>query len=54
MIIIIGTFGQALSGEAHAVNIVGVLIVWRVLVSVNLEFHLPAADSHLDGRWNRR
>ena len=38
MIIIIGTFGQALSGEAHAVNIVGVIIVWRVLVSSEQSF----------------
>lgn len=34
MIIIVGTFGQALSGQAHAVNIIAVLIVWRVIVSI--------------------
>ena len=33
MIIIIATFGQSVSGEAHAVNVLGVLIVWRGLVS---------------------
>jgi hypothetical protein len=33
MIIIIATFGQALSGSGAAINIFGVLIVWRFLVS---------------------
>lgn len=33
MIIIIATFGQAMSGGAHAVGIIGVLIVWRFIVS---------------------
>lgn len=33
MIIIVATFGQAVSGHAHAVNIIGVLIVWRGIVS---------------------
>lgn len=33
MIIIVATFGQALSGSAFAVNIVGALVVWRVIVS---------------------
>lgn len=30
---IIATFAQAVSGEAPAISIVGVLIVWRFLVS---------------------
>ena len=34
MIIIIATFGQALSGQAAAVKIIGVLVVWRFLVSL--------------------
>ena len=33
MIIIIATFGQALSGQAPAIHIIGVLVVWRFLVS---------------------
>ena len=33
IIIIIGTFGQALAGEAHAVNIFAVIILWRFVVS---------------------
>jgi MFS transporter, PHS family, inorganic phosphate transporter len=32
MIIIVATFGQAISGSGAAVNIFGVLIVWRFLV----------------------
>jgi len=34
MIIIVATFAQALSGNAPAVHIVGVLIVWRFIVSI--------------------
>ena len=33
MIIIIATFGQAVSGNGDAVSIIGVLVVWRFLVS---------------------
>ncbi|KAF7330440.1 putative inorganic phosphate transporter [Mycena venus] len=33
MIIIVGTFAQALSAGNHAVSIVGVLVVWRFLAS---------------------
>jgi len=33
MIIIIATFAQALSGHAPAIHIIGVLVVWRFLVS---------------------
>ena len=36
MIIIIATFGQALSGQAPAIHIIGVLVVWRFLVSLDL------------------
>jgi hypothetical protein len=38
MIIIVATFGQALSGSGHAVNIIGVIIVWRFLVSLFFYF----------------
>lgn len=40
MIMIIATFGQALSGQAPAVSIIGVLIVWRFIVRSRL-FSLP-------------
>ena len=33
IIIIIGTFGQAVAGEAHAVNIFAVIILWSFIVS---------------------
>ena len=33
MIMIIATFGQALSGTGHAVTIIGVLVTWRFIVS---------------------
>jgi len=32
MIIIIATFGQAVAGSGHAVNFLGVMIVWRFIV----------------------
>ena len=35
MIIIIGTFAQALSGDGKVVHIIGVLVVWRFLVSLH-------------------
>lgn len=38
MIIIIATFGQALSGQAPAIHIIGVLVVWRFIVSPNRGF----------------
>ena len=40
MIIIIGTFGQALAGQAHAVNIIAVIIVWRFIVRTILVMRL--------------
>ena len=39
MIMIIATFGQALSGQAPAVGIVGVIIVWRFIVSSSTTFN---------------
>jgi len=32
MIIIVATFGQAVAGSGHAVNFLGVMIVWRFIV----------------------
>lgn len=40
VIIIIATFAQAVSGTADAVKIIGVLVVWRFLVSLCLFFFL--------------
>ncbi|KAH9481562.1 Repressible high-affinity phosphate permease [Psilocybe cubensis] len=41
MIIIVSTFAQALSGEAHAVKIIGVLIVWRFIMGVGIGGDYP-------------
>ncbi|KAG6374311.1 major facilitator superfamily domain-containing protein [Boletus reticuloceps] len=41
MIMIIATFGQALSGQAPAVGIVGVLIVWRFIMGVGIGGDYP-------------
>ncbi|GJE99793.1 phosphate permease [Phanerochaete sordida] len=41
MIIIIGTFGQALAGEAHAVNIIAVIILWRGVMGVGIGGDYP-------------
>jgi PHS family inorganic phosphate transporter-like MFS transporter len=41
IIIIIGTFGQAVAGGGHAVNIIGVIIVWRFLMGVGIGGDYP-------------
>ncbi|KAJ7650411.1 phosphate permease [Roridomyces roridus] len=41
MIIIVGTFAQALAGSGHAVSIVGVLIVWRFLTGIGIGGDYP-------------
>ncbi|KAH7884621.1 major facilitator superfamily domain-containing protein [Phlebopus sp. FC_14] len=41
MIMIIATFGQALSGSAPAVSIIGVLIVWRFIMGVGIGGDYP-------------
>jgi PHS family inorganic phosphate transporter-like MFS transporter len=41
MIIIIATFGQALSGNANAVKIIGVLVVWRFIMGVGIGGDYP-------------
>ena len=58
MLIIVATFGQAVSGQAHAVNIIGVLIVWRFIMGVGIggDYPLSAvissefASKHIRGR----
>ncbi|KAJ7610612.1 phosphate transporter [Mycena polygramma] len=41
IIIIIGTFAQALSGGAHAVSIIGVLVVWRFFTGIGIGGDYP-------------
>ncbi|KAJ7052591.1 major facilitator superfamily domain-containing protein [Mycena amicta] len=41
MIIIVGTFAQALSGGNHAVSIIGVLVVWRFLMGIGIGGDYP-------------
>ncbi|GJF00063.1 Inorganic phosphate transporter [Phanerochaete sordida] len=58
MIIIVATFGQAVAGEAHAVNIIGVIIVWRGLMGIGIGGDYPLssvissefASTHIRGR----
>ena len=41
MIIIIATFGQAISGRGPAVGIIGALIVWRFIMGVGIGGDYP-------------
>lgn len=41
MIIIIGTFAQALSGSGPTVSIIGVLIVWRFFMGIGIGGDYP-------------
>lgn len=58
MLIIIATFGQALSGQGHAVGIIGVLVVWRFIMGIGIggDYPLSAvissefASTHIRGR----
>lgn len=52
LIIIIATFGQAIAGYALAVNIFGVLIAWRFVVSLSFfPFNYRATHRCLHPRW---
>jgi hypothetical protein len=56
MIIIVATFGQAVSGNGFAVGIIGVLVVWRFLVRLHgMSFEIDPYRLHSDGgrRWRR-
>ena len=48
MIIIVATFGQAVSGNGDAVSIIGVLVVWRFLVC---RYHFLPHSTHSIPRW---
>lgn len=58
MIIIVATFAQALSGGAHAVSIIGVLVVWRFIMGVGIGGDYPLSavissefsSAHIRGR----
>ncbi|KAG2071755.1 phosphate transporter [Suillus decipiens] len=41
MIMIIATFGQALAGQAPAVNVLGVIIVWRFIMGIGIGGDYP-------------
>lgn len=44
MLMIVASFGQALSGEAHAANIIGVLVVWRFVMGVGIGGDYPLSS----------
>ena len=44
MLIIVASFGQALSGQAHAANIIGVLVVWRFVLGVGIGGDYPLSS----------
>ena len=58
MIIIIGTFAQAMAGHAYAISIIGALVVWRGLMGIGIggDYPLSAvitsefASTHIRGR----
>jgi PHS family inorganic phosphate transporter-like MFS transporter len=41
MIIITGTFAQALAGNGHAVGIIGVLVTWRFITGIGIGGDYP-------------
>jgi hypothetical protein len=51
MIIIVATFGQAISGQAPAIHIIGALCVWRFLVSRNPHSAPSGIFSEPQFRW---
>ncbi|KAI0783636.1 phosphate transporter [Abortiporus biennis] len=58
MIIIVATFGQAVSGNGNAVNIIAVLVVWRFLMGIGIGGDYPLSavitsefsSTHIRGR----
>ncbi|KAH9856325.1 hypothetical protein C2E23DRAFT_811047 [Lenzites betulinus] len=36
ILMVVASFGQALAGKAHRVNIIGVLIVWRLVMGLGV------------------
>ncbi|KAI0648947.1 phosphate transporter [Trametes meyenii] len=58
MLIIVATFGQAVTGHGHAVSIISVLVVWRFIMGVGIGGDYPLSavissefsSTHLRGR----
>ena len=44
MLVIVASFGQALAGQAHAANIIGVLVVWRFIMGVGIGGDYPLSS----------
>ncbi|KAI0671888.1 phosphate transporter [Trametes maxima] len=44
MLMIVASFGQALAGQAHGVNIIGVLVVWRFVMGVGIGGDYPLSS----------
>ncbi|KAM5544522.1 hypothetical protein V8D89_001420 [Ganoderma adspersum] len=44
MLIIVASFGQAMCGQAQAANIIGVLVVWRVILGVGIGGDYPLSS----------
>ncbi|KAK9367515.1 major facilitator superfamily domain-containing protein [Lipomyces kononenkoae] len=44
MIIIVGTLGQALSGPSQAINIIGILTFWRVIMGIGIGGDYPLSS----------
>ncbi len=44
MLIIVASFGQAMSGQAHAANIIGVLVIWRFILGVGIGGDYPLSS----------
>lgn len=54
MIIVTATFAQALAGNAPAVNIIGVLVVWRFIVSTIPDgTYKRITQTYIYVAWNR-
>lgn len=52
MVIIIATFGQAVAGQAKAINILGIIIVWRFIVSTVTVIRNSVLKLYTDGHRN--
>ncbi|EJF64682.1 phosphate transporter [Dichomitus squalens] len=44
VLVIVASFGQAMAGQAHAVNIIGVLVVWRFIMGVGIGGDYPLSS----------
>ncbi|KAH9902623.1 phosphate transporter [Cubamyces lactineus] len=44
MLMIVASFGQALAGQAHGANIIGVLVVWRFVMGVGIGGDYPLSS----------